>query len=320
MRDYEDKLKRWTPPSNAAPPPEPVVDFAQSIALYRRLITEFPNYRLNDGDLLPARLLPGEAERLREAPSRRTTTLIDNYPKSKFATEAWVRIGEYYFDDYDDPDALAQAARGLRARDQGHQAPALRQVPLQAGLDLLPHGPLRATRCSASSSWWTTTRHRRRRRATRTSAATCAARRSSTPRSASPTRSGARSPRRRRPSRSWAAAPTRPRSTAAWATSTSTRPSTPTPSPPTGWCCSRTRSPSTPPRSSRRSSRPTSVTAKLDEAFAESETLANAYAPGHARGTRSTRRDPDVIAAAQDLAEQQPLLAAPCTTTSRRWP
>ena len=37
--------------------------------------------------------------------------VIDDYPKSKFVTEAWVRIGEYYFDDYDDPDALPQAAK-----------------------------------------------------------------------------------------------------------------------------------------------------------------------------------------------------------------
>ncbi len=49
--------------------------------------------------------------------------VIEQYPKSKFVTEAWVRIGEYYFDDYDDPDALAKAAQAYEAAARDTKSP-----------------------------------------------------------------------------------------------------------------------------------------------------------------------------------------------------
>ncbi len=117
MRDYEEKLKKIDPGANVTPPAEPVVDFGKSIALYRRLITRFPQYRLNDG----AYYLLGyclekqnEFEKSREAYQQ----LIAAYPKSKFAIEAWVRIGEYYFDAYNESDALARAAEAYEAATQ----------------------------------------------------------------------------------------------------------------------------------------------------------------------------------------------------------
>src|SRR5262249_19817532 len=48
VRAYEERLKTL-PPDTADLPPEPTVDFSKSIALYRRLLTQFPTYRLNDG-------------------------------------------------------------------------------------------------------------------------------------------------------------------------------------------------------------------------------------------------------------------------------
>lgn len=121
MRQYEEKLKAIDPSKNEAVPPEPVVNFSQSIALYRRLIDQFPDYRLNDG----AHYLLGyclekqnEFEKSREA----YQALIARYPKSKFTTEAWVRIGEYYFDAYNEPDALTQAANAYEraTEDKSH--------------------------------------------------------------------------------------------------------------------------------------------------------------------------------------------------------
>ncbi|MGQ0506654.1 MAG: tetratricopeptide repeat protein, partial [Myxococcaceae bacterium] len=121
MREYEEKLKGVDPDSNAQPPPEPAVDFSKSIVLYRKLISQFPRYRLNDG----AYYLLGyclekqnEFDKGREAYQQ----LIATYPKSKFAVEAWVRIGEYYFDAFNDPNALTEAARAYEAatQDQTH--------------------------------------------------------------------------------------------------------------------------------------------------------------------------------------------------------
>jgi len=109
MRAYEDQLKRMDPASSAAPPPEPAVDFRPSIALYRQLLERFPKFKFNDATtyLLGYCL---EKQNDFEGAQQAYHDVIDDYPKSKFVTEAWVRIGEYYFDDYDDPDALPQAA------------------------------------------------------------------------------------------------------------------------------------------------------------------------------------------------------------------
>ena len=110
MRAYEDQLKRVDPSSNAPPPPEPAVDYRPSIGLYRQLLERFPKFKFNDATtyLLGYCL---EKQNDFEGAQEAYHDVIDGYPKSKFVTEAWVRIGEYYFDDYDDPDALPRAAQ-----------------------------------------------------------------------------------------------------------------------------------------------------------------------------------------------------------------
>ncbi|HET6984470.1 MAG TPA: tetratricopeptide repeat protein [Myxococcaceae bacterium] len=122
MRSYEDQLKRMDPASNAPPPPEPAVDFRPSIALYRQLLDKFPKFKFNDATtyLLGYCL---EKQNDFEGAQQAYHDVIDDYPKSKFVTEAWVRIGEYYFDDYDDPDALPQAAVAYEHAIQDTKSP-----------------------------------------------------------------------------------------------------------------------------------------------------------------------------------------------------
>ena len=111
MREHEERLKAL--PENAEAPPEPQVDFAPSIALYIRLINDFRDYRFNDAAWY---LLGYCYEKQNQFDESRATyeTLIATYPKSRFATEAHVRIGEYWFDNYSDPTALEQAAKSYR--------------------------------------------------------------------------------------------------------------------------------------------------------------------------------------------------------------
>jgi TolA-binding protein len=115
MREHEEKLK--TLPEGADAPPEPEVSFAPSIAIYQRLILDFPDYRLNDAAWY---LLGYCMEKQNQFDESRTTyqELIARYPKSRFATEAWVRIGEYWFDSYSDADALPKAAQAYEAAIQ----------------------------------------------------------------------------------------------------------------------------------------------------------------------------------------------------------
>jgi TolA-binding protein len=121
MRDYEEKLKALEPEKNAKPPPEPTPDFSKSIALYRRLLVQFPKYRLNDGALY---LLGYCLEKQNQFDQGRDTyqELIAKYPNSRFVTEAWVRIGEYYFDAYNNPNSLNLAARAYEQalKDKQH--------------------------------------------------------------------------------------------------------------------------------------------------------------------------------------------------------
>jgi len=109
MREFEEATKKLDPEKNPTPPPEPKVDFSKSIGLYQRLISQFPKYRLNDAVYY---LLGYCLEKMEKFEDSRAayTTLIATFPKSKFTTEAWVRLGEYYFDAFDVPDALTKAA------------------------------------------------------------------------------------------------------------------------------------------------------------------------------------------------------------------
>ncbi len=94
LAEYEERAKLGTD----EPPPETPRSFEKSIALYQQLITKFPSYRLIDSIyyLLGWCLAEqGEPEESRDT----FRALIEKYPLSKYVPEAWVRIGEYYFDD-----------------------------------------------------------------------------------------------------------------------------------------------------------------------------------------------------------------------------
>ena len=241
------------------PPPEPAVDFRHSIALYQQLLEKFPRLQAQRRHHLPARLLPGEAERLRGRPggvprrSSSSTRRAGSSPRPGSASASTTSTTTTTRTRW------PRRPRPTRPRSRTPRAPLYDKALYKLGWTYYR----RTASTHAVQRFLAARRLLRQDRAEegrQRPAATSAARRSSTRRSASPTRSGARWRRPRRRSPGWAAAPTRPRSTGGWATSTSTRPATPTPSTPTGWRCRRTRSPTTRRRSSRRSSRPTSAT------------------------------------------------------------
>jgi tetratricopeptide (TPR) repeat protein len=120
MRAYEEQLKRLDPNSSAQPPAEPPVDYSPSITLYRQLLEKFPKFKFNDATTyLLAYCL--EKQNDFEGAQQAYQDVIERYPRSQFVTEAWVRIGEYYFDAYDDPEALPKAAHAYEQaiKDRG---------------------------------------------------------------------------------------------------------------------------------------------------------------------------------------------------------
>jgi TolA-binding protein len=80
------------------PPPEPVKSYAPSIALYQQLITGFPDYRFVHGMYYLLAYCLGEMGQGEEAQVA-YRTLIERFPQSPFVPEAWVRLGDWHFDE-----------------------------------------------------------------------------------------------------------------------------------------------------------------------------------------------------------------------------
>lgn len=77
--------------------PQPVQHYEDTIALYQRLISRFPGYRLVDGAYYLLGYCLGEQGEEEEA-TKVYLRLVDRHPKSRFVPEAYTRIGEYFFD------------------------------------------------------------------------------------------------------------------------------------------------------------------------------------------------------------------------------
>ncbi len=90
------------------PPPEPMKSYAPSIALYQQLITGFPEYRFIHGMYYLLAYCLGEMGQGEEAQAA-YRTLIEKYPDSPFVPEAWVRLGDWHFDEVK-ADSLQNAA------------------------------------------------------------------------------------------------------------------------------------------------------------------------------------------------------------------
>jgi TolA-binding protein len=80
------------------PPPEPLKSYAPSIALYQRLITGFPDYKFTHGIYYLLAYCLGEMGQGEEAQAA-YRGLIARFPESPFVPEAWVRLGDWHFDE-----------------------------------------------------------------------------------------------------------------------------------------------------------------------------------------------------------------------------
>ncbi len=96
MVAFEEKVKA-AQEAGKDPGDPPKADFSRSIALYQRLIKQYPSYKLIDATYY----LLAYCQEQQDLPDESRATyleLIARYPDSKFVPEAWVRMGEYYFE------------------------------------------------------------------------------------------------------------------------------------------------------------------------------------------------------------------------------
>jgi len=92
-------------------PPEPMKSYAPSIALYQQLITGFPEYKFIHGMYYLLAYCLGEMGQGEEAQVA-YRALIERYPESPFVPEAWVRLGDWYFDEVK-ADSLQRSAEAF---------------------------------------------------------------------------------------------------------------------------------------------------------------------------------------------------------------
>ncbi len=105
--EYQDQMALYEAGKIADPPADPVRDYGRTIALFRQLIADWPDYRLLDGAyylLAYCELQMGNEQEAR----RLFAELIVQRPESEFIPEAWIRIGEFHF-DYNELELAKQA-------------------------------------------------------------------------------------------------------------------------------------------------------------------------------------------------------------------
>jgi TolA-binding protein len=93
------------------PPPEPMKSYAPSIALYQRLLTGFPDSQFTHGVSYLLAWCLGEMGQGEEAQAA-YQALIERFPESPYVPEAWVRLGDWHFDDVA-AGSLARAAQAF---------------------------------------------------------------------------------------------------------------------------------------------------------------------------------------------------------------
>ncbi len=152
---YQKALDSPTPPTGQPPKP----DYTNTVSLYKRLLTEFPNYRLLDAAVYLLGFCLGEMGNDAEAkqallaltcgnrfkpldpppptnPNAASAStrgpLTDTYngcepikKDSKFVPEAWTRIGEMHFDNGELPLAISAYQRVLDYKESSYYDKAL---------------------------------------------------------------------------------------------------------------------------------------------------------------------------------------------------
>jgi len=96
MERYNNAFDRSMEDTSVQVPPEPMLEFSHTFSLYERIINEFPESDKVDDAVYNIGFLyeeKGNADRAHQYYMH----LIDKYPGSDYITEAYMRLGEYFF-------------------------------------------------------------------------------------------------------------------------------------------------------------------------------------------------------------------------------
>ena len=96
MDAYEKAYSEYEKGLRPNPPEEPKVDYSKALEKYRLIVDNFPNSDLYDDALYNLAYILGKQGKSVEAVGY-YREVASKYPKSKYAPEALMQIGEYYF-------------------------------------------------------------------------------------------------------------------------------------------------------------------------------------------------------------------------------
>ncbi|RAL25000.1 hypothetical protein DL240_01960 [Lujinxingia litoralis] len=116
---YQSELARYDRGEIADEPRPPQRDLQTTAALFRRLITDWPDFRFADGSyylLAYVELQMGRPDVARDLWAQ----LIIEYPESRFVNESWLRIGEYHF-EHAEADGPSMIVENLNLARQAYE-------------------------------------------------------------------------------------------------------------------------------------------------------------------------------------------------------
>lgn len=106
--EYKKQLEKYRKGKRADRPPAPERDYSQSMEIFEKLVAQWPDYEQIAGAyylLAISHHQMGNPEKAKNLFSK----LVDKHPDSSFTAEAWLRIGEYYFQYGTSSKALQKA-------------------------------------------------------------------------------------------------------------------------------------------------------------------------------------------------------------------
>ena len=113
---YQDLMTAFDEGKLTTEPVEPKIDYTKVINLFDRLVTNWPEYRSIDGAYYLRGYCLAEMGKVDEAKAS-FELLVKRLPKSRYAPQAWMRIGEYYFDTNKLKKAIAVYRKMLEYKD-----------------------------------------------------------------------------------------------------------------------------------------------------------------------------------------------------------
>lgn len=106
LKEYRAKAEAFENGKIQVEPSAPEQRFDDVIALYRKLIRKFPDYRLVDGAYYLLGYTLNEQGEYEDGMAQ-WQALVDRFPESRFYEEVWFRIGDNHFDNEDWEPAIA---------------------------------------------------------------------------------------------------------------------------------------------------------------------------------------------------------------------